>query len=55
MNENEVKKDYNFDNNDAIFSARRRDAIKYNKDEEKNLKELEANQTNLNCKHKFFD
>ncbi len=50
MNENEVKKDFNdFDNKEAIFGSRRRDAIKYGKDEEKNLKELEANQTNLNC------
>jgi len=49
MNENEVKKDYNFDTKDAILYSSRRDAIKYSKDEEKNLKELEANQTNLNC------
>lgn len=49
MNENEVKKEYNFDNKDAIFNSRHREAIKYSKDEEKNLKELETNQTNLNC------
>ncbi len=49
MNENEVKKGYNFDNKDAIFNSRRRDAIKESKDEEKNLKELETNKSNLNC------
>lgn len=53
MNENEVKKDYNFENKENILTSRNRDAIIYRKDEEKNLIEIEPNQTNLNCNENF--
>lgn len=49
MNLDEVRKDQP---NELFYKINRRDAIKLvNPLEEKKLKELETNQTNLNCKY----